>query len=102
MSPDGLVSGGHGADDDGTIGAVDNAVSYVAGASPFVSLPERRVTVPALAIWSPDDEVLGAVAPLGLAAAAGTAVVVDLDPDGPRYSGEVTTRRAVDPRSTRL
>ena len=43
--------------------------------------------MPALAIWSPEDGVLGAVAPLGLAAAAGTALVVDLDPRGPRYPG---------------
>lgn len=43
--------------------------------------------MPALAIWSPEDAVLGAVAPLGLAAAAGTALVVDLDPAGPRYPG---------------
>ena len=34
------------------------------------------------------DELLGAIAPLGLAAAAGTALVVDLDPDGPPYPGE--------------
>ena len=43
--------------------------------------------MPVLAIWSPEDGVLGAVAPLGLAAAAGTALVVDLDPRGPRYPG---------------
>ncbi len=43
--------------------------------------------MPALAIWSPEDGVLGAIAPLGLAAAAGTALVVDLDPFGPRYPG---------------
>ncbi len=44
--------------------------------------------MPALAIWTPEDGVLGAVAPLGLAAAAGgTALVVDLDPDGPHYPG---------------
>ena len=43
--------------------------------------------MPALAIWSPEDGVLGAVAPLALAAAAGTALVVDLDPGGPRYRG---------------
>lgn len=43
--------------------------------------------MPALAIWSPEDGVLGAVAPLGLAAAAGTALVVDLDPGGPPYRG---------------
>lgn len=43
--------------------------------------------MPALAIWSPEDAVLGVVAPLALAAAAGTALVVDLDPEGPRYPG---------------
>ena len=43
--------------------------------------------MPALAIWSPEDGVLGVVAPLALAAAAGTALVVDLDPGGPRYPG---------------
>lgn len=31
------------------------------------------------------DELLSAIAPLGLALAAGTALVVDLDPDGPPY-----------------
>ena len=46
--------------------------------------------MPALAIWSPEDEVLGAVAPLALGAAAGTALVVDLDPTGPRYPGDVS------------
>ena len=40
-----------------------------------------------LSIWTPSGGVLGAVAPLGLAAAAGTALVVDLDPSGPRYPG---------------
>jgi hypothetical protein len=43
--------------------------------------------MPALAIWTPEDGVLGALAPLGLAASAGTALVVDLDPLGPRYPG---------------
>ena len=46
--------------------------------------------MPAVAIWSPEDEVLGTVAPLGLAAAAGTALVVDLDAAGPHYPGDVT------------
>lgn len=41
-----------------------------------------------LAIRTPEDGLLGALAPLGLAAAAGTALVVDLDPHGPRYPGE--------------
>ncbi|MDP8958661.1 MAG: hypothetical protein M3N51_05535 [Actinomycetota bacterium] len=43
--------------------------------------------MPALCIWTPEDGLLAAVAPLGLAAAAGTALVVDLDPHGPRYPG---------------
>ena len=43
--------------------------------------------MPALAIWTPEDGVLGALAPLGLAASAGTALVIDLDPLGPRYPG---------------
>lgn len=46
--------------------------------------------MPALAIWSPEDGVLGAVAPLGLATAAGTALVVDLDPIGACYQGAAT------------
>ena len=42
----------------------------------------------ALATWTPEDGLLGALAPLGLAAAAGgPALVVDLDPAGPRYPG---------------
>lgn len=41
-----------------------------------------------LAIRTPEDGLLGALAPLGLGAAAGTALVVDLDPHGPRYPGE--------------
>lgn len=40
-----------------------------------------------LAAWTPEDGLLGALAPLGLAAASGTALVVDLDPLGPRYPG---------------
>ncbi len=40
-----------------------------------------------LAMWTPEDGLLGALAPLGLAAAAGTALVIDLDPGGPRYPG---------------
>ena len=43
-----------------------------------------------LATWCPWDGVLGAVAPLALATAAGTALVVDLDPDGPDYPGEAS------------
>ncbi len=40
-----------------------------------------------LAIQTREDGLLGALAPLGLAAAAGTALVVDLDPTGPKYPG---------------
>jgi hypothetical protein len=43
-----------------------------------------------LSIRSPEDAVLGAVAPIALAAAAGTALVVDLDRDGPAYPGELS------------
>lgn len=43
--------------------------------------------MPALSIWTPEDGLLGAVAPLALALAAGTALVVDLDHLGPRYPG---------------
>jgi hypothetical protein len=38
-------------------------------------------------MWTPEDGLLGALAPLGLAIAAGSAVVIDLDPGGPRYPG---------------
>ena len=41
-----------------------------------------------LAIQTPEDGLLGALAPLGLGAAAGTALVIDLDQKGPRYPGE--------------
>lgn len=40
-----------------------------------------------LAIHTPEDGLLGALAPLGLGAAAGTALVLDLDPAGPHYPG---------------
>ena len=43
--------------------------------------------MPALAIWTAADGLLSAVAPLGLAAATGTALMVDLDPNGPDYPG---------------
>ena len=50
---------------------------------------------PALALWTPEDGLLGALAPLGLALAAGDAIVVDLDPLGPRYPGERTLAELV-------
>jgi hypothetical protein len=43
---------------------------------------------PALAVWTPEDGLLGALAPLGLALAGGGALVVDLDVGGPRYPAE--------------
>ena len=43
--------------------------------------------MPTLCVWTPEDGLLGALAPLGLAVAAGTALVIDLDPGGPRYPG---------------
>ena len=43
---------------------------------------------PALAVWTPEDGLLGALAPLGLALSAGDAIVVDLDPLGPHYPGD--------------
>jgi hypothetical protein len=44
----------------------------------------------ALAVWTARDGLLSAVAPLGLAAAAETALVIDLDPMGPRYPGNAS------------
>lgn len=46
--------------------------------------------MPALCIWTPEDGLLAAVAPLALGAAAPTALVVDLDPLGPRYPGSAS------------
>lgn len=53
--------------------------------------------MPVLAIRVPEDGVLGAVAPMGLAIAApGPAVVIDLDSEGPAYPGEGSLRSLVD------
>ncbi|MBT8213088.1 MAG: hypothetical protein KJN71_08065 [Acidimicrobiia bacterium] len=42
-----------------------------------------------LAVWTPDDGLLGVVAPLALAVARRSAtLVVDLDESGPRYPGD--------------
>ncbi len=49
----------------------------------------------ALSTWAPEDGLLGAVAPLALAAVRPTALVVDLDEHGPDYSGELTLARLV-------
>ncbi len=60
----------------------------------------RRV----LAIRCATDPVLHAVAPLGLAAARGTALVVDLDDEAPPYPGSTSLARlvAVQPRLSHL
>jgi hypothetical protein len=52
--------------------------------------------MPVLAVWTPEDGLLGALAPLGLALAAGDAVVVDLDPSGPAYPGDASLASLVD------
>lgn len=39
--------------------------------------------MPVIATWSPVDAALGVLVPLGLVSAAGTGLVIDLDPDGP-------------------
>jgi hypothetical protein len=44
--------------------------------------------MPVLAVWTPEGGLLGALAPLGLALAAGSAVIIDLDPLGPAYPGD--------------
>jgi len=46
--------------------------------------------MPALAVWTAFDGLLSAIAPLGLAAAVETALVVDLDPAGPPYPGQAS------------
>ena len=50
----------------------------------------------ALATVCETDGVLGIVAPLALAAAVGTALVIDLDPAGPRYPGRGSLAELVD------
>ena len=52
--------------------------------------------MPVLSIWSPEGGVLGIVAPLALATAAGTALVIDLDRHGPAYPGATSLARLVD------
>ena len=60
--------------------------------------------MPALATRAPEDGVLGAVAPLALATTQSTALVVDLDPDGPRYPSARSLRELVEegPRAADL
>lgn len=57
--------------------------------------------MPALATWTPEDGLLGALAPLGLALAAEQAIVLDLDPEGPRYPGGTSLKKLVAEGPTR-
>lgn len=52
--------------------------------------------MPTRCIWSPEDGVLGLVAPLAAASVHETALVVDLDPAGLRYPGPRSLARLVD------
>lgn len=54
-----------------------------------------------LAVRGLDDPVLHHIAPLGLAASVGTAVVLDLDPDAPAYGAETSVFDLID-RGPRL
>lgn len=49
-----------------------------------------------LATWCPSDGVLAIVAPLALATAVQTALVVDLDPSGPSYPGDGSLAQLVE------
>ncbi len=49
----------------------------------------------ALAVQCKADGILGAIAPLALAASVGTALVVDLDPAGPHYPSSGALARLV-------
>lgn len=44
--------------------------------------------MPALALWTPEDGLLGALAPIGAALSSPPALVIDLDTNGPAYPGE--------------
>jgi hypothetical protein len=43
--------------------------------------------VKALTVWTKGDGLLSVLAPIGLAVAAGTSLVIDLDPNGPSLRG---------------
>jgi hypothetical protein len=49
-----------------------------------------RGLMPAVAVWTPEDGVLGTIAPLGLAVAGGDCLMIDLDARGPAYPGSRT------------
>lgn len=59
-----------------------------AGPVPYVANSPTTDTMPALATWTPEDAMLGAIVPLGLAVAApGAALLIDLDSGGPAFFG---------------
>lgn len=43
-----------------------------------------------VALWSPHDHLLSVIAPIGLAVSRKSALLIDLDPDGPHFPGEFT------------
>lgn len=43
-----------------------------------------------VALWSPSDLLLSVLAPIGLASTRTSALVIDLDPEGPRYESPYT------------
>ena len=51
--------------------------------------------MPALAVWTPEDGLAGALVPLGIAASVQTALLVDLDPRGPAYPGRTSLAELV-------
>lgn len=51
--------------------------------------------MPVIATWTPNDAILDVAVPLGLAVAAGTAIVVDADPSGPRLGDGATLAQLV-------
>ncbi|NIA25001.1 MAG: hypothetical protein GWP04_05475 [Gammaproteobacteria bacterium] len=57
--------------------------------------------MPVLCVRTERDGLLSAIAPIGLAAAVETALVVDLDPEGPGYRGETSLARLVADGPTR-
>lgn len=71
---------------------------------PIRSLGEKGCVLPLLHVQTNHDGLLSAIAPLGLGAAAGTALVVDTDPDGPAYPGSASlaTMLAEGPRRADL
>lgn len=53
-------------------------------------VPDEEVSVAALTVWTHGGGLLSILAPIGLAVAAGTALLVDLDSTGPSYWGAAT------------